>query len=1149
MAANETDIESRPTESAQEEDEGGDVHRCGKCKLDFSSIEEFIRHKLDKDNCKVLYKSRHRRVLLPHLVKKPIKTEVITPPVQKNEGTKENLGEKQPVKRKRGRPPNSKQKKSHIEPSAIIESPTNYECLQCKRTFNRGATLRRHMEMIHEAVTLSDEEDGFAALQDDDLQEDAADEEFTSSNVVNPSSQGVRIIRAGGDAPVVVDVTGTAEGSNLEALAQALGTLPSVNESGEQTTSMDDAMLQGDGQNLVEVALMHANIIEMHPPTSAEISAIKPKIEDGDERQHECDICKRRFKELSVLRAHMLTHTNQRDFHCPFHGCRYAFKTKGSLKRHVRRHTDERPYKCYMCDRAFRESGALTRHMKSRSPCVTKTDADLPRYGRIQKLVGGIQKPHVQPVQPVQPVHPDSQDPTEDVPVFEMVVGDNMTDEDEIAVVAQRLEAQSAVALICDACGQQLPSHVKFRLHLQSHINDLPFHCDQCDFVAETKHQLIQHERSRHSLGVLTIGGKPEDSDGFVTGEDVPEENFGRIPVEEVRGNEELQEQVVECEASEEDVIVTETDDDGIETSEVNLESIKPDGEATRGPDGEVNQGTSIPVNEEVIVHHILTPGDEEDQLVTQTGGNEPGGQVSSEEGTVESNTTVHLIIERVEGPDEGEGHQEQSDEEISEKDVTASEHEIAGPDPNVDGNLQMHTYVEPMQVDSQTKKCQSDVVALTELDGLKKKAAVALEQMFKLGYKTTLTPTASNDLRDKKYKNHKKCPYCMRTFRGSSYLRLHMRSHTGERPHKCAHCLKAFTTRDALNKHLYTHTDDRQYKCGECGKLFKRISHVREHLKIHTGERPFVCKICGKGFKTHNACKVHTRTHTSVMPWQCPTCNKRFREKGSLERHVRTHTGNKPYPCPHCHRRFAEHGTLGRHLKAKVPCTRSLFLQRQAEGEPAQAEPMEEYPTLLAEFSSVVADTQQYMIPTTSGEQTEPETTEVVVMGTQEQTEGGSDIIEIIADENNQIINEDGTTAYVILDQSGDKITVLDSKTGETLELIQSVENDTSDTIQVMSCFDDSSQYVTIATDQTVDANACQGEVIASVSVTEDQINEAIAIVREQPIAIDSATLDIQEAIEQAGEIEAVAMDPNACVENDVNSVNVEHVAFSATE
>lgn len=34
--------------------------------------------------------------------------------------------------------------------------------------------------------------------------------------------------------------------------------------------------------------------------------------------------------------------------------------------------TDERPYKCAKCGKSFRESGALTRHLKSLTPCTEK---------------------------------------------------------------------------------------------------------------------------------------------------------------------------------------------------------------------------------------------------------------------------------------------------------------------------------------------------------------------------------------------------------------------------------------------------------------------------------------------------------------------------------------------------------------------------------------------------------------------------------------------------------------------------------------------------------------------------------------------------------------------------------------------------------
>lgn len=121
------------------------------------------------------------------------------------------------------------------------------------------------------------------------------------------------------------------------------------------------------------------------------------KIQDGKQslnlekvppsmKQIKCEVCGALIKGKRALKVHQLTHTEERTFRCPFNGCSFAFKTKGSLQRHNRRHTGERPFKCNLCGRNFRESGALTRHLKSRFLCVTKTDSDLPNYGKERAL-------------------------------------------------------------------------------------------------------------------------------------------------------------------------------------------------------------------------------------------------------------------------------------------------------------------------------------------------------------------------------------------------------------------------------------------------------------------------------------------------------------------------------------------------------------------------------------------------------------------------------------------------------------------------------------------------------------------------------------------------------------------------------------------
>uniref|UniRef100_A0A673MJN8 Transcription factor E4F1 n=1 Tax=Sinocyclocheilus rhinocerous TaxID=307959 RepID=A0A673MJN8_9TELE len=230
--------------------------------------------------------------------------------------------------------------------------------------------------------------------------------------------------------------------------------------------------------------------------------------------------------------------------------------------------------------------------------------------------------------------------------------------------------------------------------------------------------------------------------------------------------------------------------------------------------------------------------------------------------------------------------------------------------------------------------------------------------------------------------------PFIM-TFSTLTYLRVHVKGHVGYKPFKCLTCQKEFLTGYVLKKHMETHVSERRYKCGECGKQFKAIGHVREHMRAHSDERPYHCSFCDKSYKTKNALQVHHRTHGEEKPYVCPHCSRGFREKSALVRHIRHHTGEKPFRCSNCGRGFAEHGTLNRHLRAKGGCFAVQLKDSEHAGSSEEQELAAEIVSddphaVLVEFSSVVADTQEYIIGTPSEEATQGE--EVIIQDNQQQ-------------------------------------------------------------------------------------------------------------------------------------------------------------------
>ncbi|XP_073432930.1 zinc finger protein GLI1 [Dendrobates tinctorius] len=111
-------------------------------------------------------------------------------------------------------------------------------------------------------------------------------------------------------------------------------------------------------------------------------------------------------------------------------------------------------------------------------------------------------------------------------------------------------------------------------------------------------------------------------------------------------------------------------------------------------------------------------------------------------------------------------------------------------------------------------------------------------------------------------------CSRELRPFKAQYMLVVHMRRHTGEKPHKCTF--------------------------EGCNKAYSRLENLKTHLRSHTGEKPYVCEHegCNKAFSNaSDRAKHQNRTHSNEKPYVCkiPGCTKRYTDPSSLRKHVKT--------------------------------------------------------------------------------------------------------------------------------------------------------------------------------------------------------------------------------------------------------------------